>query len=318
MMSSPRWLLMIVALASTIAVAPPVSAQPAAAQPAEGATDDPRAASRAHFMAGVEHLQQGRAAEAIEDLEAARALYSTAPVHFNLGLAYREVGRFRDAISALTRFVSAAGDGISAERSAEVDRYLRSLRASLGIVRIVATPDDATIALAGEPVGRGRVRLELDPGTYPVTVTADDHIEVDREVVVAPGGDETVRVQLEPTNRAGVLDLDVTPEETTVSIDGRVRGIGDVSLELASGAHRLLLEVDDARREHDFEITAGERLALALTVDSGDDFTWLWVTLAILVAGGAAAAVSYFVLNPSEQDPLPGNLGMVTTALGAR
>ena len=286
---------------------------------ARAQTDDARARSRAHFMAGVEHLQGDRPEEAIEELEAARSLYPTASVHFNLGLAYREVGRARDAISAFERFLAASGDDLPEARGEEVDRYLRSLRASLGVLRVQAFPEQATIFVDDEPVGRGRVRLELDPGTYQLTVRSEGHLDADREVEVAPGSDEVVRLQLEERVSAGTLALDVTPEEATVSVDGRVRGMGDLELQLSPGPHSLLLEYETARREQDFEIVAGERLSLSLSVDASDDLTWLWVTLALVaVAGGAAATVTYFALNPSDQPPLQGNLGVVMTSLEVR
>ena len=56
---------------------------------AQAQPESAREASRARFERGVEHIAAGRFAEAVSELEAARSLYATASVHYNLGLAYR-------------------------------------------------------------------------------------------------------------------------------------------------------------------------------------------------------------------------------------
>lgn len=283
------------------------------------AQDDARAASRAHFERGVAHLAEQRFDDAVRELEAARSRYPTASIHFNLGLAYRGVGRARDAIASFERFLTAVGDTGDPARTEEVNRYLRSLRASLVRVRLDITPPDARVTIDGEPVPRGTTTVQLDPGAHVIVATAPGHREGRREITLEPGTSELAQLALERLATTGTLVLDVDPNDAAVRIDGRPHGLGDQEIELEAGVHALLIEALGRTATRDFEIAAGQRLDLSLSIATGDDLTWLWVVLGVVAVGGAAAAVStYFVLNPSDQPPLQGDLGIVMTALEAR
>lgn len=281
---------------------------------------DARATSRAHFERGIAHLTEQRFEEAVRELEAARSHYPTASIHFNLGLAYRGVGRARDAIASFERFLSAVGDTGDPARIQEVNRYLRSLRAALVRVRLDITPSDARVTIDGEPVPRGSTTVQLDPGSHVIVATAPGYREARQEIETEPGTDTLAQLTLERATTTGTLVLDVDPDDAAVRIDGRPYGIGDQQIELEAGAHALLIEALGRTASRDFEIAAGQRLDLALAIDGGgDDLTWLWVVLGVVAVGGAAAAASaYFILNPSDQPPLQGDLGIVMTALEGR
>lgn len=280
---------------------------------------DPRGQSRAHFEQGIAHLAERRFEDAVRELEAARSLYPTASIHFNLGLAYRGVGRGRDAITAFERFLTAVGETGDPARVDEVNRYLRTLRASLVTIRLDVTPADARVTVDGEPVPRGTTTIQLDPGAHVVAASAPGFRDGQRELQVEPGSSALAQLALERIVNSGTLVLDVDPNDAAVRIDGRPHGLGDQEIELEAGAHALLIEALGRTAATDFEIATGQRLDLSLAIATGDDLTWLWVVLGIVIAGGAAAAVTtYFVLNPTDQPPLAGDLGTVMTALEAR
>lgn len=290
------------------------------ALPSSGlAQDDARAASRALFDEGIAHLAERRFEEAVRSFEAARSRYPTASIHFNLGLAYRGLGRARAAIDSFERFLTAVGDTGDPARVEEVNRYLRSLRASLVRVQLDITPSDARVTIDGEALPRGATAVQLDPGAHVIEASASGHREGRREIHLEPGTSALAQLALERLETAGTLVLDVDPNDSAVRIDGRPHGVGDQEIELEAGAHALLIEALGRTATRDFEIEAGQRLDLSLAIASGDDLTWLWVVLGVVVVGGAAAAVTtYLVLNPSDQPPLQGDLGIVMTALEGR
>lgn len=287
--------------------------------PASGlAQVDRREQARTHFQQGIAHLGERRFEEAVGELEAARSLYATASIHFNLGLAYRGVGRARDAIASFERFLTAVGDTGDPARVDEVNRYLRSLRASLVRVRLDVTPRDARITVDGEPIPRGSTTVQLDPGSHVIAASAPGHQDGRREIEAAPGSSTLVQLALTRVSTTGTLVLDVDPNDAAVRVDGHPNGLGDQEIELEEGAHLLEIEALDRTASREFQITAGERLALSLSVAAGgDDLTWLWVVLGVVAAGAVAGGLTaYFVLNPSDQAPLAGDLGTVMTALG--
>ncbi|MEM9194485.1 MAG: hypothetical protein AAGF12_35235 [Myxococcota bacterium] len=274
----------------------------------------PRERSRQQFERGVQHLSESRYAEAVEALEAARVLYPTAPIHFNLGLAYRGADRVTDAIAAFERFLQASGDGIQPGRLQEVRRSLRSLRAALAEVRLDISPADATVTIDGDPVLRGSA-VELDPGRHVVVAQAPGHREAREELNLEPGSRRVVQLALTPAREQATLVLDIEPDEALVRVDGRLRGSGDRELTVDPGAHILQIEVDGETESTDFEVGPGERLELSLALSSGGSLTWLFVSLGVLaVAGGITAAI--LLLGQDDEEPLPGDLGVATTALG--
>lgn len=281
------------------------------------AQDDARAHAIALFQSGLAHLADGDAEEAVTDFEEARQLYPTAPIHFNLGLAYREIGRIRDAIGSFERFLTAVGDEGDPAHSAEARRYLRTLRAALGRVRLDLAPEGATVAIDGRGIPRGTTLARLDPGTHQLTVSAPDHRTEEREVEVTPGSDQLVRLTLVPSVARGVLDLDITPDEAEVHVDGRPLGTGDRELTLEAGLHRVLLEYEGEEATREVNVLADQRVGLSLRIGSeGRSRVGLVLGLLALAVGGAAAGVGIWAArNPSEEQPLSTTLGTVTTAL---
>ena len=270
-----------------------------------------------HFREGVAHLSDGEPVAAIEDLEEARALYPTASIHFNLGLAYRAVGRLRAGIDAVERFLTAVGANGDEARAAEARRYLRTLRASLGEVRLDIVPRDAALSLDGEPVPRGTRELRLDPGEHQLQVEAPGHVSAGERFTVEAGRERLVQVVLASATHLGTVALDVTPDGAAVVVDGRPLGTGDRVLTLEVGRHEVLAEYRGDETTQAVEVLEDREVGLALTVRSTRRRRIvLAVVLSVLVAGGAAATLGYFAANPRREDPLPTQLGTVTTALG--
>jgi hypothetical protein len=280
---------------------------------------DARAESRARFERGVELIGQGAFADAVRELEAARSLYPTASIHFNLGLAYRGVGRARDAIGSFDRFLAAVGSSGDPARVEEVNRYLRTLRSTLARVRIQVSPSDARVSVDGEPVAVGTAEIALDPGAHVLEARAPGHADLRREIRLEPGSSSTELLALERVRGAATLVLDVSPEHAEVRLDGAPRGTGDQRISLDPGAYTVEARADGRDVSQQFSIAVGEQLALSLAVPGGgDDLTWLWVVLGVAVAGGAAAVATVLLYEPDVQQPLVPNLGVVMTELGAR
>jgi tetratricopeptide (TPR) repeat protein len=71
--------------------------------------DEPRdGAARRHFFSGQEAYAGGRYADAVGEFTAGYALSPRPEFLYNIALAYRKLGRTRDAIDSLQRFLSEA------------------------------------------------------------------------------------------------------------------------------------------------------------------------------------------------------------------
>ena len=288
---------------------------------AMGASDaeaqDPRERARELFMEGVQHLADGENEEAIADLEAARDIYATASIHFNLGLAYRSVRRFVDGIDAFERFLVAVGEGGDPARIEEARKYMRSMRAGLGRIRLDVAPAQARIRIDGEPVARETTVVQVDPGTHRIVATAPGYLEAESTVEVSAGGDRLVQLSLESSEHIGRLTIDVDPDAAEIRVDGRPLGTGDRTLSLAVGLHEVEAEHRGDVERREVEILEDETLALTLNVRPRRRRRLIAIGVVAAVLIGAAAGVGgWYARNPRTQAPLEPPLGNVTTALG--
>ncbi len=237
---------------------------------AQSTADD----GRARFAQGVALIQQGRWVDAIAELEAARAVRATPPVLYNLGLAYRAVGRVRDATAAFQELTRTAGATLTADRRSEIDGYLRELATAAGRIEVAATPADATVRIDDATLSGGSHSTDVDPGRHTVTVSANGFATSQRSVEVRRGGTVMLEVRLEREQRSGRLLVESNVADAVIRIDGRDVGNERADETVAAGAHVV-------------EVRASGRVTFRreLTVEAGG-FTRIRATLAA-TRGGA-------------------------------
>jgi len=69
-----------------------------------------------------------------------------------------------------------------------------------GALKIIPSPETASVSVDNYPLGDGRQTLEsVSPGVHSVTVAAADFLEFSEDVLVHQGRTQTVRATLEPT-----------------------------------------------------------------------------------------------------------------------
>ena len=101
----------------------------------------------------------------LEKLTQARALYASPALHFNLGLAYRGLGRDQDALDSFRRFVSetSAEDPALVARRREASWHIEALQARLHravlLTRPPAPPPAPAVAAVAPPPARPAPRL---------------------------------------------------------------------------------------------------------------------------------------------------------------
>jgi len=281
---------------------------------ADGA-EPPSAVAKQHFERGAALLGESRWTEAIGELEKARAIYPTAPIHFNLGLAYRGAGRAREAIASFERYRRAVGDSADPLRQAEVNRYLATLRASLGQLQLDVWPAEAAVMVDQEPA-RSTGLVELNPGVHTVSVTAEGYVPVTRQITLSPGTTVQLQLRLVAITKRAQLQLAVQVPTANLRVDGVIVGNGHALVTLDAGQH--VVEVEAAsykplRRE--VSLSAGARQELSLTLERKPRVGG-WVALGVIgLAAIAAGTTVGIVLGVKEQSPIVPPLGVVSTGL---
>jgi hypothetical protein len=195
-------------LGGLVALALSAAAAPALAQP--GDADGARRAADL-YQQGVKLLQDRRAAEALQALDASLALQRSANTALVRAHALRLLGRKADAMAAYQQVVSDAGERVRAgddrvkSTLADAGRWIAILRADLGelSVEIAGAPEGTTLSVDGKPTaaprgadGVARARVWHEPGRVTVTARSPAGEERSSAADVAAGGAAIARLSL--------------------------------------------------------------------------------------------------------------------------
>lgn len=284
--SIARW--RAVTLAGALVACPfAARAQPAAAPTQAG--DDP--AER-----GVRALRERRFLDAQLALEEAARRTPTPATWFNLGLAYRGLGRNTAAIEVFERFLSAPPPGTEPARVQAVRDIIEALRRSLASLAVRVVPASAALRVDDREVPLG-APLALDPGRHVLEFTAEEHRPERREVTLLPGGQTIFELSLARVSRApGRLVIEPSIAGAAVHIDGEPAGRGTVAREVPPGEHVVEVSVAGHRTlRRVVSVTEGGtvRMDAALVPDARSARGWV---LPVVIAGSVVAAVGVTAL----------------------
>jgi hypothetical protein len=204
-----------------------LAAQPALAQRAEPARAE--ASPRDELVRGAQLLEGMNATAAIAPLERAARGGAGPLAWFNLGLAYRAVGRLRDAIDAWDRYLSEPEPGAPAERVSAVrtERAALATRCALLVLRwspasATVTVDDRAVVAASGATTTGSTRL--DPGEHRVEGRAPGFDPWSRAITLRPGETQEIDVVL-PRARTLFVPTRAAPSIAPVAASNRAEGL---------------------------------------------------------------------------------------------
>jgi hypothetical protein len=152
---------------------------------------DPGAEQRAleHFERGLAHARSGEVFAAAAEFEQAHRESPNYQVLYNLGQAYRLMGKPVEAVDALERYLAEGGARISPERREEVTGLIASERQRIGAVALDVTPASARLEVDGrafEYTGT-TVHVELVVGEHSFVASAPGYVPWVEKIGVEPG-----------------------------------------------------------------------------------------------------------------------------------
>jgi tetratricopeptide (TPR) repeat protein len=179
---------------------------PAAAQPWYGPEGEPSSAELAEarelYQAGTQQVEQNRWSDALESFERSYALSGASVALYSLAYTLRVVGRYRSARDAFTQLLREHHD-LEPEIRREAELLRREVMARVAVLRLAGLPVEPTptVLLDGSSVaddGTRPLAVDADPGEHALRVEAPGHEPFTWRGSVAPGGEVTVDVALEP------------------------------------------------------------------------------------------------------------------------
>ncbi len=306
------------AVASTDASAPSAAPTPAAVTP----PDPQRELAREHFQRGLSAITEERWADAITELEQSRQIRVTASVVYNLGLAYRAVGRAREAINAWREFIRLAVEPSNAALVARADAYIREMSARLSRLEIRVEPPNATVLVDGADVSAQAPSLVIDAGRHLVAAQAEGYTPETRTVDAPAGGAAPVVIRLVPVAMASHVRVESNLPNALVRLDGEAVGFGTAEETVRPGSHTLEVSAENfSTFRRTFTAVVGENLTVRAVLSDRRTILsspWFWTGVGAAVVGAVVASI--FLLS-STADPYAGTWGTVSDAItlgGAR
>lgn len=240
---------------------------------------------------GLEANKAGRWIDAISAFERSLALHRNAFTLYNLGVAYRSVGKNAQALESFRQFLKEPMTEAMQPFEAPAKAAIAELEGVVAHVTITVTPgeleglkvmvDDRRIPTAA----LGLPRL-VDAGEHEVVVTAPGHLKAQQRFTVTEGGEAEVALTLE-------IDPSATPDAPEVEDQGSIvvpvvlMAVGGAAL--AAGIAVGLVgynQAKDAQFNDDDDAKAGETkalvgdvLAIAGGVVGAAGLVWLIVEL---------------------------------------
>jgi hypothetical protein len=267
-------------------------------------------AAREAFGRGVHALDESRFAEAAAAFEQSYSLNPAPVAQFNLAFAYRGLGRHLDAIATLERFLQSPGN-TPADRVQAGRVELESLRATIARLRVTCVPSTAAVLVDGRPATvTDDGAILLDPGRHAVELSRDGFRPQRREIVLAPGANESLSVTLAVIDDAGRLRIEPTVPSARVSIDGVFAGTGIVERPARMGTHRVVITAEgylSLERTVRVGGTGLVRVDATLQRPRANPWPWLGPTIGVVAVVGLSVG-GYFLadsLRPTAPPPSP-------------
>ena len=215
---------------------------------AQGALAQRRPGGSTAFDRGVAALEAGRYNDAVGDLEEAVRVEPTPLAVYNLGLAYRGVGRSADAVAAFERYLAAPERRATPAVLTAVRQEVEGLRARLALLVVETDPADATVTVDGRPSPDVRRGVSLDAGSHQVEVSAPGRRTQRQAVALRAGARERVNVRL-AAEADGAATATATPAPLSATDTwGRLIDRGVVEEGNVTAQERARREADLAAR----------------------------------------------------------------------
>jgi hypothetical protein len=236
--------------------------------------------ARGHFDRAVALFRDADYEAALADFDRAYELAPHWGLLYNIGLARAALRDYPGAVEALERHLEDGGAQVPAARREQVEAELRRLRALVGRVAVSVTgPAAATVLVDDAEVGATPLAapVAVAAGRHMVEVRARGFLPWRRQVVVAGGVTEELRVALEPVpERSGAILVEANVPDATVAVDGEPAGTTPLERPVVAEPGRRVVEV--SRRGYEtvgrvVEVREGEVSVLDVALGHAADLT---------------------------------------------
>jgi len=256
---------------------------------------------------------------ALVEFQASVKLFATKAGLFNLGVCFRKLSRYGEALETFDRLEHEFGDELEGEMRAAVAEELETIRRITAELVITVDREGAAITVDGDEVGQSPLEspLVLGPREYVVRVELDGFKPEKRKITLVSGQRREEKFELTAEHAWVLIDTGKV-KGALVRIDRREVGATPLHapLRLEPGEHvvDVVKEGYEEAAAQEIDLAPGEKVTLtfALTalpempttpVDEGPRVSPLfWTGLGLTVAAGATAGVFWGLAGSAHDD----------------
>ncbi len=292
--------------------APPPPAPQPAPMPVPVPTPDPGDEARRHFDQGVALLQVGNHAGALAELTESYRLRPVPAVLKNIAIAQQGLFRYSDAIATLQKYLAEATN-LPPEEVAEVNNLIAEMKALLADVAIVVKPVGATITVDGRVAGKAPLAapLALAAGIHIIEISAEGHEPTKREITVAAGVAQELKVDLVAIIKTARVRIKSTADGSAIVIDGKLAGLAPTEVELTAGGHTLEVSATGHKTyRSELTIAAGQDREITVPLERMKRWYQNWKVLTVIGASITVIGLSLAINYGTTEDPIQGTMGV--------
>lgn len=274
-----------VLLAGTAQAAPPNAQQ--------------RAFARELYTNGQQLFRQGDFAGAQRSFEEAYRVVPNPVVLLSVAECQTRTEQYAAAIESLKLYLA---ERANAPDKAQVEAQIQALSAKPATLTVESSVSGAAIAVDNADTGRiTPANLELAAGDHTVAVTLDGYVRAEQAVSLAPGGKESIQLQMMPAAPAEVATPAAEPAPVEPERTGRHAGKAVwIATGIAGGGllTGTILGIVALKKKNDFDDKPSESLA-----DSGEKVAlFADVGFGIAAAAGITAVVLYLTSDTKKPE----------------
>ncbi len=289
--------------------------------PAAAGAQDAAESAEALFERGMEEVRAGLYGLAVAHFRRSLSVEPRVSTAVNLAGALRSVGAERRAEAILDDVLAGAYGRVGRHLRASIDEQLTAIRAHLCSVTLVVTAAEPGaeaihVSVDGREVSRldtpGQVLLRVDPGERTISAVAPGYRVTTVRRSLAVGAHETIELELAPFDPADLALLTLVTDDPNaiLEIAGYGQSARSISRELSAGTYvvRAIGGAGVATRTIDLHAGAEEEVRLQPPTRGLEEEPWLWITIGLVLAAGAAVGITWWLTNPTPvTDPYWGS-----------
>ncbi len=187
---------------------------------------------------------------------------------YQLGLCYRALHRYKEAVALFDRALREFSGRLGQETKEKIDQQLAEINAAVARLTVTVNLDGAEVALNGRAAGVSPLEeILVDPGVYSVVVSLDGYNAITEQVTLAAAETRVLSFDLEIT-KARLVIRTIQPG-AEVTLDGDRLGVTPLDpVMLLEGAYSVAVRRAGFKTiEQRVELTAGRERVLRFELE---------------------------------------------------